>query len=147
MCLEIRKTCQCGEKNAQFHMRDNVMSREVVVSLYCPNCSPNIQLDKETMIYDKDWIIEYDIELAQFLAAAKLNIPPDMVSPDYLFDTGYAAWQEMYPGEQKDILDERKDIMDLLNQDPKKYLEEMNSWNIARIEQLKTDGWRKAQAA
>jgi len=147
MCLEIRKTCQCGEKNAQFHMRDNVMSKEVVVSLYCPNCSPNIQLDKETMIYDKDWIIEYDMELAQFLAAAKLNIPPDMVSPDYLFDTGYAAWQEMYPGEQKDILEERKDIMDLLKQNPKKYLEEMNSWNIARIEQLKIDGWRKAQAA
>lgn len=147
MCLEIRKTCQCGDKNAQFHMRDNIMSKEVLVSLYCPKCSSGVELDRKTMLVDNEWIIEYDMELAQFLAAAKLSIPPDTVSPEYLFDTGYAAWREMYPGEQNDILEERKDIMDLLKQDPKKYLEEINSWNVARVERLKADGWRKAQAA
>ena len=147
MCLEIRKTCQCGEENAQFHMRDNIMSKEVLVSLYCPKCSADVNFDSETMVEDNKWVIEYDMELAQFLAAAKLSIPPDTVNPDYLFDTGYAAWREMYPGEQDDILEERKDIMGLLKKDPQQYLEKINSWNVARVERLKADGWRKAQAA
>ncbi len=128
-------------------MRDNIMSKEVVISLYCPKCSAGITLDADTMLRDKDWIIEYDMELAQFLAASKLSIPPDMVTPEYVFDTGYAAWREMYPGEQKDILEERKEIMDLLKKDQQRYLQEINTWNIDRVERLKADGWRKAQAA
>ncbi|GAB4341295.1 MAG: hypothetical protein Kow0089_15520 [Desulfobulbaceae bacterium] len=99
------------------------------------------------MLNDNDWVIEYDMDLARFLAAAKLQVLPDSVTPAYLFDTGYAAWQEMYPGEQQDILEERKDIMELLKTDRTEYLKRINSWNIARVERLKQEGWRKAQAA
>ncbi|WP_456385057.1 hypothetical protein [Desulfolithobacter sp.] len=131
----------------QFHMRDNVMSQEVLVALYCPECAASVQLNVDTMLSDNGWIIEYDMELATFLAVTKLQVDPDLVRPGFLFDEGFATWLEMYPGEQQDILAERKDIMDMLKENPKKYLETINSWNIARIEQLKADGWRKAQAA
>lgn len=147
MCTEVRKTCECGKQNAQFHLRDNIMSKEVLVSLHCPECEAKAAMDTETMINDNNWIIEYDMELAQFLAASKLQLSPDMVTPSFIFDSGYAAWQEMYPGEQKDILEERKDIMELLKTDSAEYLKQINSWNIARVERLKEDGWRKAQAA
>ena len=147
MCTEVRKTCSCGENNIQFHLRDNIMTEEVIVSLYCPNCSTDITVDGDAMLCDRNWIIEYDMELAQFLAAAKLQMQPDMVNPSFLFDAGYATWLEMYPGEKNDILDERKEIMGLAKTDPKKYLETINSWNIARVRQLKADGWRKAQFA
>ena len=147
MCIEVRKSCECGKKSAQFHMRDNIMGEEVLVSLRCPDCTSATTVDAGTMIKDNNWIIEYDMELARFLAASKLQLSPDTVTPEYLFDTGYASWQEMYPGEQQDILEERKGIMDLLKTDPKEYLKQINSWNIARVERLKQDGWRKAQAA
>jgi len=147
MCIEVRKTCECGKYNVQFHLRDNIMSEEVIVSLQCPECADREKLDGKTMIEDNNWVIEYDIELAQFLAAAKLQVPPDLVNPAYIFDTGYATWQEMYPGEQKDILEDRKEIMELLKTDKTEYLKQINSWNIARVEKLKQEGWRKAQAA
>lgn len=147
MCIDVRKSCTCGKHCVQFHLRDNVMSNEVIAGLYCPDCSAEAELNDETMLKDNNWVIEYDMELAQFLAAAKLNIAPDSVTPYFLFDMGYATWQEMYPGEQEDILVERKEIMDLLNTDPKEYLKQINSWNIERVEQLKAVGWRKAQAA
>jgi hypothetical protein len=147
MCIEVKKTCRCGEQNVQFHLRDNIMSKEVILALYCPNCSGDVAVDEEIMVRDRNWVIEYDMELAQFLAAAKLNIPPDMVDPGFLFDTGYATWLEMYPGEKEDVLEERKEIMGLAKTDPKTYLEKINSWNISRIERLKADGWRKAQAS
>ncbi|MGW8161795.1 MAG: hypothetical protein ACWGN1_06065, partial [Desulfobulbales bacterium] len=129
------------------HLRDNIMSKEVILSLYCPECSINAEVSEETALNDNNWIIEYDLELAQFLAAAKLQLPPDTVDPDFLFDSGYATWREMYPGEQEDILMERKEIMELLKTNPREYLEQINSWNIARVERLKADGWRKAQSA
>ena len=37
--------------------------------------------------------------------------------------------------------------MALLKTDPQEYLRQINSWNIARVERLKADGWRKAQSA
>ncbi|HEB50414.1 MAG TPA: hypothetical protein ENI89_07385 [Desulfobulbus sp.] len=147
MCMEVRKTCQCGKQTAQFHMRDNIMSQEVIEELYCPDCSGPEQIDPETMLNDNGWVIKYDMELARFLAVSKLMVDPESVRPGYLFDSGYACWLEMYPGEKEDILEERKEIMALQKEDPTRYLKEISSWNIARIERLKADGWRKAQAA
>ena len=147
MCLEVRKTCSCGSQTAQFHMRDNVMSEEVIVELYCPECSDKVPLNPDNMLRDNDWIIEYDMDLAKFLAGSQLRVDPDSVRPGYLFDTGYACWREMYPGEKEDVLEQRKEIMEIQKKDPSRYLREISTWNISRIEQLKADGWRKAQAA
>jgi len=129
------------------HLRDNIMSSDVLVALFCPECSGDAKRDEETVLIDNNWIIEYDIELARFLAAAKLQLPPEAVDPAFLFDSGYATWREMYPGEQEDILEERKEIMALLKTDSREYLKQINSWNIARVERLKADGWRKARNA
>jgi hypothetical protein len=123
------------------------MSQEVLVDLYCPECSKEVALNPETMLMDNGWIIEYDMDLARFLAVSKLMVDPDIVRPGYIFDSGYACWQEMYPGEQQDVLEQRKEILALQKQDPSRYLKEISSWNIARIQQLKADGWRKAMAA
>jgi len=144
MCLEVRKRCQCGRSEVQFHLRDNIMTPEVISRLFCPACSGAAPFDHDRMLNDNGWIIEYDIELAQFLAAAKLPVDPAAVAPNFLFDEGYATWRELYPGEQGDILDQRQQIMGLIKDDPKRYLQEIQGWNIARVERLKRDGWRKA---
>ena len=147
MCLEVRKTCKCGSRTAQFHMRDNVMSQEVLTELYCPECSAEVELNPESMFMDNGWVIEYDMDLAKFLAVSKLMVDPETVRPGFVFDGGYTCWQEMYPGEQQDVLEERKEILAQQKEDPTRYLKEISSWNIQRIVCLKAEGWRKAQAA
>jgi hypothetical protein len=144
MCLEVRKTCKCGQNNVQFHLRDNILSQEVISELYCPECSNQVTLDPATMLVDNGWVIEYDMDLARFMTVSKLMLDAETIQPGYLFDSGYACWLEMYPGEKQDILDERAEILKLQKNDPRRYLQEISSWNIARIQRLKADGWRKA---
>ncbi len=147
MCQEVRKICKCGQSSAQFHLRDNILSPDVISDLYCPHCSNRIEPDPATMVMDNGWIIVYDMDLARFMTMSKLTLDAEQVQPGYIFDMGYACWLEMYPGEKEDILEERAEIMQLQKTNPGRYLKEISRWNIARIERLKADGWRKALAA
>ena len=54
MCIEVRKTCECGKQSVQFHLLDNIMSNEVIVSLHCPECSEKAELNDTTMISDNN---------------------------------------------------------------------------------------------
>lgn len=147
MCIDVRKMCECGSRTVQFHLRDNIMMPQVIARLFCPSCSGEHAFDSATMVCDNDWIIEYDMELARGLLSKKLQIDQDGVVPGFIFDNGYACWQEMYPGEQEDIKDEREKIIALLQEDRNVYLQAMQDWNIARIKRLKAAGWRKVQQA
>ena len=147
MCIDVRKICECGTHTVQFHLRDNVLAPQVIFRLFCPACPGDTAFDRNAMLCDNDWIIEYDMELARVLLAQKLQIDQEDVSPEFIFDKGYACWQEMYPGEKNDIKEEREKIMQLLQQDRSVYLHAMQEWNIERIERLKTAGWRKVQQA
>ena len=147
MCIDVRKTCECGTHTVQFHLRDNIMAPQVISRLFCPCCPGSSAFNQEAMLCDNDWIIEYDMELARTMLEKKLQIDPEDVAPEFIFDRGYACWQEMYPGEQKDIKEDREKIIDLLQQDRNVYLHAMQNWNIERIEKLKSAGWRKVQQA
>jgi hypothetical protein len=137
MCLEVRLRCKCGSKEACFNLRDNVMPPEVIIGLYCPACSGEISFEPASMIVDNGWLIEYDMDLARFMAVAKLGIPAERVTPEFLFDEGYATWKELYPGEHEDIRAEKEAIVALLKTDPKRYFEEIRKWAINHIEKLK----------
>jgi hypothetical protein len=123
------------------------MIPQVIARLFCPSCPGNGAFNSTTMLCDNDWIIEYDMELAQGLLVKKLQIGPEDVVPEFIFDKGYACWQEMYPGEKEDIKEDREKIIGLLQQDRNVYLQAMQDWNIERIERLKSAGWRKVQQA
>ncbi len=146
MCMEIKKVCKCGRKEASFHLRDNVMIPEVISQLYCPSCSGEIELDSMAMIHDNGWVIEYDMILASSLAENKLGMSRGDVNPEFLFDQGYATWKETYPGELEDIVEEKEKVVALMKEDPKRYFQEIRRWANARMERLKEEGWRKAQA-
>ena len=55
MCLDIRKTCECGNNSVQFHLRDNVMRPEVILRLWCPACGGQVDFDRTTMLHDNAW--------------------------------------------------------------------------------------------
>lgn len=147
MCIDVRKTCECKSHTVQFHLQDNVLTPQVIAHLYCPSCSGDSGFDPAAMLCDNGWVIEYDMDLAWGLLAQKLQTDPEEVTPEFIFDRGYACWQEMYPGEREDISEERQKIIDLLQQDRNVYLQAMQDWNIGRINRLKEAGWRKVLQA
>lgn len=147
MCVEVKRTCHCGAKEAAFHLRDNIMAPAVVDRLFCPACAATTVMDADTMVADNGWLIEYDMDVARMYAIAKLQVDPALVSPDFLFDSGYATWKEMYPGETEEIAEERWHIIVRKSEDPQRYLREITQWAVGRIQRLKEAGWRKAQAA
>jgi len=147
MCLAVFKKCECGSRNVQFHLRDNVLTPEVVTRLFCPECPGEAGFDATRMLNDNGWIIEYDMVLAGMQLVQRQLIDQEMLRPAYLFDHGYACWLETYPGEREDIREARERIIALKDSDQQHYLQEMMSWNIKRLAELKTLGWRRAQAA
>ncbi len=41
-------------------------------------------MDKETMVADNGWVIEYDIDMIRMFAITKLQIYAGLVTPEYL---------------------------------------------------------------
>lgn len=147
MCIDVRKTCECGAKTVQFHLRDNLLQADVIQRVFCPDCPGDAGFDECSMLNDNGWVVEYDMILATMLLTAKLQVEPEVVRPEFLFDQGYACWLEMYPGEREEIREEKEKIMTLLRQGQRQYLQAIQSWNIDRVARLKAAGWRKAQQA
>ncbi len=142
MCVDHAKTCVCGRSSASFNFKNEVMPPEVVNRLYCPTCSADVKFNPETMLADNGWIIEYDMDVARFM---KQRLPVSVpVSPDYLFDEGYCTWRGVYPTDHIDVVQERQEIVALAKTDQKRYLEEIKTWGIKRMERLASEGWRKA---
>jgi len=147
MCVDVRKTCECGARTVQFHLRDNLLQSDVILRVFCPNCPGDAAFDERSMLSDNGWVLEYDMILATMLLTAKLQLDAEEVCPEFLFDRGYACWLEMYPGEREDIREEREGIMALLREDQRQYLQTIQRWNIDRVARLKDAGWRKARQA
>ncbi len=146
MCMEYSKRCECGQKEASFNFRDDIMPPEVISRLYCPECSREIKFDPETMISDNGWVIEYDMDVVRFSATKTPHLLTKNLTPEVLFDEGYATWRGIYPGDHIDSAREREEIVAMARVDPKAYLERIKTWGIERMERLKREGWRKANA-
>jgi len=146
MCLAVFKKCECGSRTVQFHLRDNVLTPEVLTRLFCPDCPGGVGFDAARMLNDNGWIIEYDMGLAERQLEQQRMIDRESIRPGYLFDQGYACWLETYPGEREEIREARERIIALKDSDQQHYLKEMMSWNIKRLAELKAQGWRRAQA-
>lgn len=144
MCVEYSMKCKCGGKEASFNLYDGIMPPDVVSRLYCPSCSKDVSFNPETMVSDNGWIIEYDMEVASFMSVKLPESANRNLSPETLFDRGYATWRGVYPGDHIDSVREKTDIIKLAKVDPRAYFEKMRTWANARMERLKKEGWRKA---
>lgn len=144
MCMEFSSKCTCETKEASFNFRDDVMPHEVINRLYCPRCSSDIAFDSKKMLADNGWVIEYDMDIAEFSAQ---KLPPSRqkgLSPAMIFDEGYATWRGTYPGDHIDNVRERQEVIKLAKKDPAGYLQKMKDWSSQRMDRLKSEGWRKA---
>lgn len=144
MCMKIELPCQCGKESAQFNNLNNILPPSVIAKVYCPECSGDVEVDKNTMLVDNGWIIEYDMEQIKFLLA-KIGIPASQITPEFIFDERYSTWQGVTPTDMVQSIREREEIVKLAKIDKKKYVETIKSWSINRMQDFMDAGWRKAQ--
>ncbi|MBW1917989.1 MAG: hypothetical protein JRI57_08220 [Deltaproteobacteria bacterium] len=143
MCLSIKRSCVCGEHEAHVMNRDNILPAEILVNLYCPKCRHLAVWNPDTMIEDKGWILEYDLEAAQFFFWRRRGIQP--ITPEFLFDEGYCSWHGLTPLDLDESARIHRELAPLLAQDRLVYINRLKELWIDYVAHLKADGWRKAQ--
>jgi hypothetical protein len=142
MCVDHKITCNCGKNSASFNFKDDLLPPEVVNRLYCPACSSSASYKPESMIADNGWIIDYNMEVARFMAQKVASA--GAIVPGFLFDEGYCTWRGIYPNDHIDSARERDELVKLAKTDPRRYFEELKTWGNRRMERLAREGWRKA---
>jgi hypothetical protein len=95
------------------------------------------------MLTDNGWILEFDIHLAG-TCLSRARVDCDRVSPEFIFDEGYATWNGFSPNELEQRLVERQEIIPLAEQNMSQYLDELKRWGSERVEKFREAGWRKA---
>ncbi len=145
MCLQHHRDCFCGRRSAHLTFRDNILSPEILVNLYCPECRPAVHWDADSMVEDCGWVLELDIPAAQ-LSFQKKGIHRQ-VTPAYLFDEGYLSWQGLSPVDAEVNAEIHQRLEPLAKENMQQYLQALKKEWLAHVAQLKAAGWRKAQNA
>ncbi len=143
MCMSIKRRCACGAAEAQFMHRDNVLPAHILVGLYCPRCCSRATGDRAAMIEDRGWLLEFDMEEAQYLFWQK-GIARE-ITPEFIFDEGYCSWNGLTPGDLDERADLHRELAPLLARDRLLYINTMKSRMLEHVAALKAAGWRKAQ--
>ena len=147
MCLNLRITCSCGKRCANIMNRGNILPREVVRNLWCPDCAGEAVYEQERMIEDNGWIVEFRMDLARNILAGKFGDDRHDLDPAFLFDNGYSSWNGFTPTDLEDSLKERDAIRRQYNKDILQFMARIKEWGLARVRTLSDQGWRKAKLA
>jgi len=142
MCIDHSINCLCGKKQASFNFRDDVLPREVITTLHCPECSQGISHDPAIMLLDNGWIIRFDMDVARFMLQKVVST--SLVTPEFMFDEGYCTWRGITPSDHIDSVKERDELAQLAKVDRLRYFEEIRNWSNNRMKRLAQEGWRKA---
>jgi hypothetical protein len=142
MCVDHSITCSCGKNCASFNFRDDILPVEAITTLHCPACSQSVRHDPATMLSDNGWIIEFNMDVAQFMLSR--SAPAGTVTPEFIFDEGYCTWRGVTPSDHIDSVREREALAEFARTDRKRYFEEIKIWANTRMDRLAREGWRKA---
>ena len=143
MCLHQKLSCICGRNEAYLFHRDNILPETFVINLYCPECHGRVNRDDSTMIEDRGWRIEYDIEAARFYLG--LRGVRDSVTPEFIFDQDYCSWYGMSPRDLEENARVHQELSPLKNRDKLSFFNELKKRRLEYFSELKKAGWRKAQ--
>ncbi len=145
MCMQQSRACQCGRHTAHLNFYDNILTPEILVGLYCPECRHQVAWDGACMVEDCGWIMEYDLEGARFLLEQR-GVRAE-VTPEFLFDEGYLSWQGFSPHDLEVNAALHQRLQPLSKEDLPRYLKTLREEWLAYVEGLKAAGWRKTQRA
>ncbi len=144
MCTNFVVSCKCGKGKANIMNKNNILPMDVIRNLYCPECSQGVNFCPGSMINDNGWIIEYNLPLIES-TFTRLNVNEIEITPEVIFDKGYCSWNGLTPRELEEGREKRAEIIKLAKVDMRAYLKKLRDWGNERMEELRKEGWRKAQ--
>ena len=146
MCESLRKKCTCGRNTAEIFFGRMILDERVVKHVYCPRCSNGLPTDGKSRVWDNGWVLELNMDVIKERAPI-MEISPDRVDADWVFDQGFVTWVGYTPDDAKHRNRERTEILKLAHIDFQAYLTAMKEWGINREKRFCAQGWRKARGA
>jgi len=145
MCQSYRKNCACGQKTAEIFFGKMVLDEKSVEQVYCPNCSHDMEIDRDTRVWDNDWVLELDMDVVRTYANS-MGISSDELTAEWIFDEDYATWVGITPDDSQKRDQERAEIQKLAKTDLRAYIDAMKEWGLSREKRFTEEGWRKMRA-
>ena len=145
MCESFKTKCVCGQKSAEIFFGKMVLAESSVAKVFCPNCSRNIDSERNDRVWDNNWILEFDMNVLQ-MHATSMGIAPQDVTAEWVFDQGYATWVGITPDDTDRRNQERAEIQKLAKTDLLAYYKAMKEWGLNREKKFMAEGWRKMRA-
>jgi hypothetical protein len=119
-----------------------VLDEKAIATVYCPECSQGITTQNSDIVYDNDWGLALNMDVVR-MRAPVMDISPENVTAEWVFDEGYATWVGITPDDfQKRDL-ERSEIQKLAKTDLRAYINAMREWGVSREKRFIQEGWRK----
>jgi len=142
MCQSYRKTCVCGHNTTEIFFGRMIFDETAVVKVYCPDCSHNIETDCDNRVWDNGWVLELNMDVVKAHAPI-MEISPEAVTADRVFDEGYVTWVGITPDDHQRRMLERSEIQELAKTDLLAYVQAMREWGLNREKRFIQEGWRK----
>ena len=145
MCQSYRKVCECGQNTTEIFFGRMIFDEQVVATVYCPNCSQNVETDCDNRVWDNGWVLELNMEVVQAHISV-MDIAPEDVTAGRIFDEGYVTWVGITPDDHQTREQERNQIQKLAKTDLLAYVQAMKDWGLNREKRFVNEGWRKMRA-
>lgn len=142
MCQSYRKVCVCGENTSEIFFGKMILNEKAVAQVYCPKCSLKIETESDNRVWDNGWVLELDMDMVRSQAPI-MEISPEAVTAEWVFDQGYATWVGITPDDHQKRDQERSEIQKLAKTDLRAYIQAMKDWGINREKRFTNEGWRK----
>ncbi len=142
MCQSFRTVCACGQNTAEIFFGRMVLDEKSIAQVYCPKCSDNIEKERRDRVSDNGWVLELDMEVVKTRAGI-MEIPPEDVTADRVFDEGFATWVGITPDDFQKREQERAEIQKIAKIDLRAYIQAMKEWGLSRERRFMEEGWRK----
>jgi len=144
MCQSHKVACACGRHSAEIFFGRMVLDESAIKGVYCPHCSNGLDLNRDDRAWDNGWVMELHMEVVRDRAPI-MEMSPDRIDADWVFDQGFATWVGITPNEAESRNRQRAEIVKLAAIDFPAYLQAMREWGISRQKRFSNEGWRKMQ--
>jgi hypothetical protein len=123
-----------------------VLAETSVARVYCPNCSQDLDAERQDRVWDNDWVLELDMDVVR-THAKSMGILPQELTAAWVFDQGYATWVGITPDDTERRNQERAQIQKLAKTDMHAYYQAMKAWGLNREKKFTAQGWRKMRTS
>jgi hypothetical protein len=145
MCQSYKVPCTCHKNTAEIFFGKCILNETAIEEVYCPQCSQNLDIDREDRVWDNGWVLEMNMDAVR-LYAGSMGLAPEEITANRIFDEGYATWVGITPDDTESRNQERDQIQKLAKTDVLAYYKAMKEWGLNREKRFSDEGWRKMRA-